>query len=653
MRPTPANINVQGGFGGQKVELSFDQSSIAHLMRVLTDLYSDPTLAVIREYSTNALDSHFAAGNPDPINISLPGVMGRFFVVEDKGVGLSSDDLINIYSKYGASTKRDTDDQVGMLGLGAKSALTYCDQFSITAVKDGRKTLVNVSRTESGGGALEIISETSTSEPNGVTIKIPVHDSYQFVQKANEFYRFWNPAHVLVDGKAPTGLQDAKEVHPGIFMVPDLNTDYVVMGNVPYPLDSNNYSLSDQTRWYHKYGVVAHVKIGELDFTPSREAIHYTAKSISTIRQYARLFQTYFKQYAEADMRKAKTNFEAVQKMREWIKLIPNMDFRYNGKQIPKHFQKLKLIETFNRWGSNTNKSNYVDFDRLFNMVNEFGGWDRLYFIPDYDRDKVAPSHRAKAKQWLVENTTHGDKDAAVFFFSEEPDTEGWLSGIQRIKWDDVFKTKIPRQPRAGQAQGGEYYPVSVKVDGKRPYTSSTSRVVDKAKPIYYIAKDRPNPQVEVFDILPKDAQVVSLAPRRENKFLRLHPTAKPLAPVLRKHAEDYVKNLPQQTVEMMNRFKMGKMGVFNYLDAARVDDPDFADAIRRAKVVRQEIENYNAMQRIVNPYGVSVTLPQGTGLDIDFDERYPLVSGATHRGDAVYRYITAMYNHFYKEDAE
>jgi hypothetical protein len=55
--------------------MSFDENSLSHLMSILTDLYSDPALAVIREYSTNALDSHVEAGNTDPIEVILPSML--------------------------------------------------------------------------------------------------------------------------------------------------------------------------------------------------------------------------------------------------------------------------------------------------------------------------------------------------------------------------------------------------------------------------------------------------------------------------------------------------------------------------------------------------------------------------------------------------
>ena len=57
------DIRHTGNLGtDDRTAMTFDENAIAHLMSVLTDLYSDPTLAVVREYSTNARDAQIAAG---------------------------------------------------------------------------------------------------------------------------------------------------------------------------------------------------------------------------------------------------------------------------------------------------------------------------------------------------------------------------------------------------------------------------------------------------------------------------------------------------------------------------------------------------------------------------------------------------------------
>lgn len=68
---THFDIAHEGTLGSEdRTRMTFDENSIAHLMSVLTDLYSDPEMAVIREYSTNALDAHRAAGINDPIEVA-------------------------------------------------------------------------------------------------------------------------------------------------------------------------------------------------------------------------------------------------------------------------------------------------------------------------------------------------------------------------------------------------------------------------------------------------------------------------------------------------------------------------------------------------------------------------------------------------------
>jgi hypothetical protein len=169
---------VQSTLTGQRTDMSFDENSLVHIMSILTDLYSDPELAIIREYATNAYDSHVEAGVERPIEVTLPTALAPFFKVRDFGVGLSAEEIHTIYSKYGASTKRETNEQTGMLGLGCKSALTYIDQFTLIAIKDNIRSTVNIGRNENGSGSLTVVESTPTIESPGVEIIIPVSNKY-------------------------------------------------------------------------------------------------------------------------------------------------------------------------------------------------------------------------------------------------------------------------------------------------------------------------------------------------------------------------------------------------------------------------------------------------------------------------------------------
>lgn len=99
----------------------------AKMSKILSDgLYSDKILAIIRELSTNAYDSHVAAGKATtPFHVTLPSSFNPQFIIEDFGVGLSPEQVNNIYTVYGASDKEDSNTAIGCLGLGSKTPFSY------------------------------------------------------------------------------------------------------------------------------------------------------------------------------------------------------------------------------------------------------------------------------------------------------------------------------------------------------------------------------------------------------------------------------------------------------------------------------------------------------------------------------------------------
>ena len=85
-------------------------------------LYANKIRAIVRELSCNAVDSHVAAGKQDtPFDIHLPNTLEPWFSIRDYGLGLSHDQVINIYTTYFESTKTDSNEFIGALGLGSKS----------------------------------------------------------------------------------------------------------------------------------------------------------------------------------------------------------------------------------------------------------------------------------------------------------------------------------------------------------------------------------------------------------------------------------------------------------------------------------------------------------------------------------------------------
>jgi len=83
---------------------------------LVSKVYTDKVLAVIREWSTNAIDACIDAKLPIKFDVHLPTVLEPYFSVRDYGTGLSDEDVKGLYSTLGASTKRESNEYNGVFG---------------------------------------------------------------------------------------------------------------------------------------------------------------------------------------------------------------------------------------------------------------------------------------------------------------------------------------------------------------------------------------------------------------------------------------------------------------------------------------------------------------------------------------------------------
>ena len=141
-----AILSNVGNVGEFKIRNSAKAFSI-----LSSGLYANKIRAIVRELSCNAVDSHIAAGRAGtPFDVHLPNDMEQWFAIRDYGTGLDADQVANIYTTYFESTKTGSNDFIGALGLGSKSPFSYTDNFSITAIKNGRKGIYTAFINENG-----------------------------------------------------------------------------------------------------------------------------------------------------------------------------------------------------------------------------------------------------------------------------------------------------------------------------------------------------------------------------------------------------------------------------------------------------------------------------------------------------------------------
>jgi uncharacterized protein YfkK (UPF0435 family) len=260
-------------------------------------LYANKIRAIIRELSCNAVDSHVAAGKSEtPFDIHLPNALEPWFSIRDYGTGLDHAQVTNIYTTYFESTKTESNDFIGALGLGSKSPFSYTDNFTVTAIKDGRKGIYTAFINEHGVPSIALMFEEETTDPAGVEVKFSVndkHDYEKFNQEARNVYEYFK-LRPVVSGRSDFKFSDPhfedRDIVPGVHTL-KVNRAYdsisfAIMGNIAYPV---NVPEADKTlgtlRPLLKCGLVMEFGIGELDFQASREGLSYVPLTIESIQK--------------------------------------------------------------------------------------------------------------------------------------------------------------------------------------------------------------------------------------------------------------------------------------------------------------------------------------------------------------------------------
>ena len=256
-------------------------------------LYANKIKAIIRELSCNAVDSHVAAGKTGtPFDVHLPNQMEPWFSIRDYGTGLDHEQVTNIYTTYFESTKTDSNDYIGALGLGSKSPFSYTDNFTVTAVKNGTKNIYSAFINAQGVPSIALMAgEEGTLEPTGVEVKFSVNDSYDFYKfkdEARSVYKFFTLRPVVSgarDFEFYNVEYETRDIIPGVHCHKDSYRTVAVMGNIGYPIDIPNAEGNlGNLRNLLECGLEMHFAIGELDFQASREGLSYIPQTINSIK---------------------------------------------------------------------------------------------------------------------------------------------------------------------------------------------------------------------------------------------------------------------------------------------------------------------------------------------------------------------------------
>jgi len=309
--------NVDEVIGVQKQhKFKITDQSQAIIMDSLINLYSDPIGSIVREITSNCIDANRERdlkidgkipkdegddqlfwGSKQTVSIEYVEkntILGidECMMFHDHGCGLSEDRVANVFTTFGASTKRDNNYEIGGFGLGAKSPLAYTETFYVRSRHNGTETYYMLYRNNDNVPHMDQVFQTSTEEKNGSTVIVPIKEYYdksKFRDAISEQLCFFDNIVFkgVVEGLGNITKYYGKDLHKSVIEEKD---DFLItndgkqvdllVGRVVYPI---NWDQLDLDEYDYKASMCVKFDIGVLDLVPSRESIRYTPKTISVI----------------------------------------------------------------------------------------------------------------------------------------------------------------------------------------------------------------------------------------------------------------------------------------------------------------------------------------------------------------------------------
>ena len=282
---------------GEQESHGFSIEASAKAFFILSDgLYSNKVKAVVRELSTNAYDSHVDQGVADqPFDVHVPTRLEPIFYVRDYGTSMSHEDCMQLYTTYFRSTRNDSNDAVGCLGLGSKAPFAYVDSFTVEAYLDGTRRLYTAYKDESGSPVFSLMDEDETNEPNGIKVSLSVnrYDVFDFQREAREVYKFFKVRPNFVG--APIDFLDGTISLSGSHWEFEhgVHDNHLIMGQIAYPIHPEQIKDEVACQFLcNSKGLNIYASIGDVDITPSRESLSYNAATKDKITKIVNAIST-------------------------------------------------------------------------------------------------------------------------------------------------------------------------------------------------------------------------------------------------------------------------------------------------------------------------------------------------------------------------
>lgn len=286
---------------GAQTKFTIDEDGADFIIEALSKtIYKNPIGTIIREYTSNGWDANREANSDDPVFVSLDKDPNGIYVsFLDYGVGLSSERINNIFCRYGKSTKRGDNNQIGGFGIGAKSGFAYTDTFFINTVHENVLYKYILYKTEKVP-QIQLLTHEEVDQRNSTQIRIYLKDNdlSKFRNEIVTQLRYFDSVFVQ-DNLAENSYEKINNFSTCIikdfetFKYSTYNSSnnnlsnlHICLGKVTYPIDFNLIGIPTI-----RYPFALKFDIGELEVTLSREELQYESKTITAIKNKIALFK--------------------------------------------------------------------------------------------------------------------------------------------------------------------------------------------------------------------------------------------------------------------------------------------------------------------------------------------------------------------------
>ena len=175
---------------GGTLDFEVDATNPAIITKIVSDMYPNIIQTLMTEYVQNALDSHRLAKSTRKIDITLPHTSNRFYYeVRDYGVGMTPEEIKNVFRFIFRSTKRDSDSLAGGFGLGKMVFGPYAGMMHVNLFS-GTQVDEYVLHMDPSQAKIVHVASRPSDQPKGVGIRIPTNkgDASRFVLLAPTIY---------------------------------------------------------------------------------------------------------------------------------------------------------------------------------------------------------------------------------------------------------------------------------------------------------------------------------------------------------------------------------------------------------------------------------------------------------------------------------